>query len=228
MATYERISEAPQRQPRRTHPLAFLIGFLRRPMEVASVIPSSRFLEQAIVRACNAARADVIVELGPGTGGTTRALLAALPEHGRLLAIELIPDFAAMLGEIEDNRLRVHCGSAEDIGLALEKAGLPAPDVVVSGIPFSTMPHGTGQRIVGAIRAQLAPGGCFVAYQARDAVARLATPAMGPPRSEMAWLNIPPMRVFRWDKPVPQPAAHATAAAAASEAVLEAASGTHG
>ena len=56
----------------------FLRGFIQRPTEVGSIIPSSRFLERRVVRIAEVASAHVVVELGPGTGGTTRALLRAM------------------------------------------------------------------------------------------------------------------------------------------------------
>lgn len=75
--------------PARTGPwrerLPFPQGFLRHPAEVGSVIPSSRWLEQRLVRAAGLGRAHVIVELGPGTRGTTRALLRAMPPGARRL-----------------------------------------------------------------------------------------------------------------------------------------------
>ena len=52
--------------------LAFFHGFLKKPGQVGSIIPSSRFLERRIVRAAGIQRARLVVELGPGTGGTTR------------------------------------------------------------------------------------------------------------------------------------------------------------
>ena len=71
--------------PRWEEIVAFLRGFLRDPAGVGSVIPSSRFMERRIVRMADAAHARVIVELGPGPGGTTRALLDAMPADSRLL-----------------------------------------------------------------------------------------------------------------------------------------------
>ena len=85
--------------------IAFLHSFLRRPQQVASVVPSSRFLERRLVSLAGIGHAGLVVELGPGTGGTTRALLAALPAHARLLCIELDPDFAARLVREPDPRL---------------------------------------------------------------------------------------------------------------------------
>jgi phospholipid N-methyltransferase len=182
--------------------LAFLRGFLARPLEVASVVPSSVFLEERVVRAAGLANAHCVVELGPGTGGTTRALLRALAPHARLLAIELNPAFCARLRRrIDDARLTVQAGSAETLAEHLAHRGLPAPDAIISGIPFSTLPSDSAQRIAAAIHACLAPGGRFVAYQLRAHVASYAPPYLGEPTVEWEWRNVPPMRVFRWVKP---------------------------
>ena len=182
--------------------MAFLRGFMAQPMSVASVVPSSPYLEQGVVRACDLARARCVVELGPGTGGSTRALLRAMSPQARLLAIELNPEFSNRLRQRnQDQRLLVQEGSAADLGLHLERWGLPAPDVVVSGIPFSTLPVPVAQSIVAAIKAHLAPGGRFVAYQFRVHVANYTTPEMGEPSFEWEWRNVPPMRVFRWQQP---------------------------
>ena len=61
--------------------LVFFQEFLKHPLQIGSVIPSSRFLERRIVAAAGAASAEVIIELGPGTGGVTRAILRAMSPH---------------------------------------------------------------------------------------------------------------------------------------------------
>jgi phospholipid N-methyltransferase len=199
--------------------LAFLQGFLKKPQEVGSVIPSSRFLERKIVELTGAATARVVVELGPGTGGTTRALLRAMPADARLLAIEINPRFARILRERADPRLIVHEGSAEDLPALLEEHGLAAPDAVVSGIPFSTMPPSLGRRIANAVFASLPSGGRFVAYQVRGRVHDVARPFFGRARVAVELRNFPPMRVYSWTKGEPvvqRPRLRARAASAAS------------
>jgi len=187
-------------RPQHDDRLAFLKGFLRQPRDVGSVIPSSRFLERRMVRMAGVAQAQSVVELGPGTGGTTRAILAAMPESATLLAIELDPTFADHIREIDDRRLIVHQGSAEHLAELIAAHRLRPPDAILSGIPFSTMPQEVGTRIVEAIRDVLAPGGCFVAYQFRGAVADRARPILGEPEVSAEFLNVPPMRVYRWRK----------------------------
>jgi phospholipid N-methyltransferase len=181
--------------------LAFFRGFLRSPEQVGSVVPSSRFLEQRLVRLSGAVRARVIVELGPGTGGTTRALLAAMPADAKLLTIELDARFAELLKEIDDPRLISHAGSAAELGEILDLYKLPPPDAIVSGIPFSTMPREIGNAVLRAVRDRMTPGGVFVAYQFRGHVGRMGRDVLGAPEVEIEALNVPPMRFFRWVRP---------------------------
>jgi phospholipid N-methyltransferase len=182
--------------------LAFFVEFLREPKQIGSVVPSSTFLKRRLIRVGDVHKARTVVELGPGTGGTTQALLEALPRNGKLLAIEIDERFAQIVREeIADPRLIAHQGSAELIAPTLAAHALPAPDLIISGIPFSTMPRAVGERILHAVYGALAPGGRFVAYQMRDRVAVLAREIFGRAEVDMELLNIPPMRVFSWQKP---------------------------
>lgn len=199
------MSEKPETrtdEPRKTEGLAFFKGFLRNPEQVGSIVPSSRFLEKRIIQAAELDQARVIVELGPGTGGTTRAFLRAMPATARHLAIELDAVFIPLLNDIGDARLINHNGNAVDIQAILQHYGLPQPDAVISGIPFSTMPRSTGEAIIKAVWASLVPGGRFVAYQFRGQVADIASTTLGQPDVELELVNIPPMRVYRWCKPL--------------------------
>jgi len=195
-------SETRPLMPQPDHPIAFLRGFLERPKEVGSIIPSSRWMERRITRTAEIANASLVVELGPGTGGTTKALLKAMGPDARLLAIEINPGFCELLTEtIDDPRLIVHQGSAAEIQEALVKHDLEAPDVILSGIPFSTMPRALGLSILHSVRASLKPGGRFVAYQFRDVVHTLGKRVFGPASIQLELFNVPPMRVYRWDMP---------------------------
>ncbi len=187
---------------RRDAPVLFFKSFLERPKEVGSVIPSSRFLERRVARAARLDTAKIVVELGPGTGGTTRALLRHLAPDAHLVAIEINPRLAEQVRtRISDPRLSVYTGSAADIDDALRSQNLGAPDVVVSGIPFSTMPKSLALEILRSVRDALAPGGLFVAYQVRDRVKVLGRMVFGEPRSQLEIRNVPPMRVYRFAKP---------------------------
>ena len=179
----------------------FLRGFARNPAQVGSVVPSSRSLEQRLVREGRIAEARTVVELGPGTGGTTAAFLRAMAPTARLLAIELDREFHEHLcRSLTDPRLILELGNAERLADFLAAHRLPAPDAIVSGIPFSTMPPQVSDRIAAAIAQALRPGGRFVAYQVRAHVAGFVSPYLGEPDKQWEVVNVPPVRVFTWVK----------------------------
>jgi phospholipid N-methyltransferase len=180
--------------------LAFFQGFLKRPREVGSIIPSSRFLERRVTRTARLSDANFAIELGPGTGGTTRSFLASMKPTAKLLAIEINPRFVRVLRRNPDPRLIVELGSATDLRAILDRHGLPAPDAILSGIPFSTMARPLGHEILCAVHDVLEPGGCFVAYQVRDRVETLGREVFGHASVQTVLLNVPPMRVYRWVK----------------------------
>lgn len=180
----------------------FLRGFLRNPAQVGSIIPSSRRLEQRLIREAQMSEARTVVELGPGTGGTTAAFLKSMPSTARLLAIELDENFHSHLSEtIADPRLILELGSAERLADYLSAHRLAPPDAIVSGIPFSTMPPEVSDRVAAAVAKVLRPGGRFVAYQVRAHVAGFVTPYLGAPQRRWEVVNVPPVRVFTWVKP---------------------------
>lgn len=180
--------------------LAFLQQFLKHPLQIASIIPSSRFLERRVVETAGVNSAKTIVELGPGTGGTTREILRAMAWYAKLLTIEINPNFHALVSCMEDDRLIAHLGNAHGLKEIIYMYGLGAPEVVISGIPFSTMSHTSGSQIIEAISSVLAPRGRFVVYQVSKRVASLCQPLLGSGQVEVELFNIPPMQVYRWDK----------------------------
>jgi phospholipid N-methyltransferase len=118
--------------------LEFLRGFVRNPAQVGSVMPSSQHLEQRLVRSAQISQARTVVELGPGTGGTTAAFLQAMLPAAQLLAIELDDCFHHHLRtSIADPRFNLELGSAEHLTGYLVSRRLRAPDAIVSGIPRS-------------------------------------------------------------------------------------------
>jgi phospholipid N-methyltransferase len=180
--------------------IAFFKGFLKRPAEVGSLIPSSRFLERRIVDLANAKSAQAVVELGPGTGGTTRALLRSMPLDAVLLTIEINPRFHNIISAIRDPRLIAHRGCAGDIVEIVSSYEIDPVDAVVSGIPFSIIKPEFGRSIIQSISDLLTPDGRFVAYQFRDRVNSLGREVLGPGRVQLELLNIPPVRVYSWTK----------------------------
>lgn len=182
--------------------LQFLRGFVRHPAQVGSIVPSSHHLEQRLVRSARISDARVVVELGPGTGGTTAAFLQAMCPSAQLLAIELDSEFHQhLLTAIHDPRFNLELGSAERLADFLAARWMPAPDAIISGIPFSTMPPEVSDRLAATIARVLRPGGRFVAYQVRAHVAGFMSPYLGQPDKCWEVMNMPPVRVYTWVKP---------------------------
>ncbi len=179
---------------------AFFQEFLKHPRQIGSIIPSSRFLEQRILDAAGIAEVKTVVELGSGTGGTTRAILRAMPQNAKLLSIEINPHFHTLVSRIQDNRLIAHLGDACRLKEIISQHGLGAPEALISGIPFSTMKQSEASQVIEAISSLLASNGRFVAYQVSNRVETLCRPLLGSGRMTVELLNIPPMRVYKWDK----------------------------
>ena len=183
--------------------IEFLKGFLRNPKEVGSVIPSSRFLTRRVLECGAVDKARMIVELGPGTGVFTGEILKRMRPNAKLVAVEINPTFVRMLrSNYLDPRLSVYEGSASDLEKALIEAGTSQADLVVSGIPFSTLARETRRATLEAARRVLGAGGYFVAYQVRSHVRRFAEPVFGPGETHREFLNLPPMRIYVWQRPV--------------------------
>ena len=178
----------------------FFQEFLKHPLQIGSVIPSSGFLERRVVETAKVKSSRFIVELGPGTGGITRAMLEASGRDFKLLSIEINPNFHAFIKNIRDDRLTAHLGDALHLKEIISQYSLGSPDAIVSGIPFSTMSEKWGSRIIQSVFDVLAPGGRFVAYQLSSRVISLCRPIMGEGEIVLEFFNIPPMRVCCWKK----------------------------
>ncbi|SEC73444.1 Phospholipid N-methyltransferase [Streptomyces sp. 3213] len=177
--------------------------FLRRPLMTGAVAASSRRLASAMTEGIGLEKARLVVELGPGTGVFTDAILARLAPTARLVAIELNPVLAARLSATRrDTRLTVVRGSAAELAAV---AGEPA-DAVVSGLPWTVMPRQQRGRILDAVAEVLTTGGRFTTFAylhaswtppARHFAAELACRFGELERSTVVWPNLPPAFVHR-------------------------------
>ncbi|MEZ6089559.1 MAG: methyltransferase domain-containing protein [Pirellulaceae bacterium] len=163
-------------------------------------MPSSPFLMENLANRDCIREASFVVELGPGAGGTTCAILSQMRADSQLLAIEKTEAFLEALQQIDDPRLTTVIGDASDLADILQKYGNESPDVVVSGIPFSSIPAPVAKAITRSIHQTLKPGGTFIAYQMRNDITRLAEPYFGTARTDSVALNLPPLHVYAWRK----------------------------
>src|SRR6478672_13430215 len=102
----------------------FLKGFIKHPVMVGSIIPSSKAVIDKMLAPVDWANCKLFVEYGPGVGTFTEHVLRRLAPDAVLLTIDTNPDFTAYLGsKIRDSRLRAVTGSAADVREIIDGLG---------------------------------------------------------------------------------------------------------
>jgi phospholipid N-methyltransferase len=155
----------------------FIEGFLRNPVMVGSIVPSSRFTINRMLAPVDWANCKLFVEYGPGVGTFCRPVLDRLGRDGQLIVIDTNPLFIDYLRRtITDSRFIPVLGSAADVEDIVRAHGHDKADYVLSGLPFSTLPDGVGPAIASATYRVIRKGGAFLVYQftpkAREFMAR--------------------------------------------------------
>ena len=175
----------------------FLRGFLKHPVMVGSIIPSSRVLIERMLKPVDWETTKLFVEYGPGVGTFTRPILEKLGENAKLIAIDTNPDFIRFLRKsIDDPRLVAVAGSAADVEAIIAEHGFANADYVLSGLPFSTLPPGIGDDIAQATAKVIRPGGAFLVYQFSPKVLNFIAPWFDRVDRGFEWINVPPARLF--------------------------------
>ena len=181
----------------RQQALLFARNFFKHPKMLGSIIPSSRFLIEQLMRQIDWRRARVIVEYGPGVGTISTEILKRMSPDATLVVIEMNRDFVRFLREsVQDRRFHVVDGSAADVAQVLKGLGLERADYVLSGIPFSTMPPEVRESILNATRQVLRADGRFLVYQFSREVERHLKRIFSEVRSGFEPLNIPPASLW--------------------------------
>jgi phosphatidylethanolamine/phosphatidyl-N-methylethanolamine N-methyltransferase len=141
----------------------FFSSWLRAPLKVASIVPSSRQLGAAIARQIDPARPGWVVELGAGTGPVTEQLLARGVPPSRLLVVERDPVLVRFLRERYPEPQLVE-GDAFRLPELLAHYGVDRVHSVVCGIPLLSMPKADAAQLVNACRDVLEPDGALYQY----------------------------------------------------------------
>jgi phospholipid N-methyltransferase len=175
----------------------FLRGFIKHPVMVGSVIPSSKVLIDKMLEPVDWENCKLFVEYGPGVGTFTGHVLQRLAPDGTLIAIDTNADFTSYLRrKFADSRLFPVTGSAADVRQIMADCGFEHADYVLSGLPFSTLPPGIGPKIAQETAAALRPGGAFLVYQFSPKVREFLVPHFDRVDRGFEWINIPPAQLF--------------------------------
>ena len=186
-----------------TDRLRFLRAFVANPRQVGAVLPTSRSAVRDMLDLADLAAAGLVVELGAGTGSQTGQILERLGPGARLVALEIDPALADLLSaRYDDPRLRVVCGSAEQLAAHLDGE---RADVVVCALPFTSLEQGLRRRILDELPRALAATGTAVVIQYSPLIESELRRRFGSVRRRISPLNVPPAWLFACSAPVTAP-----------------------
>jgi phosphatidylethanolamine/phosphatidyl-N-methylethanolamine N-methyltransferase len=174
----------------------FIRSWFERPLSTGAVTPSGRILARAMARYVDPKSAGPVVELGPGTGPVTDALVEAGVQPSRLVLVESNPTFCRILRTRYPEATLVQ-GDAYSMRRLLEALLLQPAAAVVSGLPLITKPIKMRMRLIRDAFDLMVPGGPFVQFTysvASPLPKRLG--GFSVEASERIWMNIPPARVW--------------------------------
>lgn len=175
----------------------FLKRWAANPLQMGSVVPSSRALGRRIAAQVRRSGDEVVVELGAGTGAVSRALLDGGVPPDRLVVVEIVPDMARHLARTLPG-VTVIEGDAFALSEALPKALHGKVGTAICGIPLVLLPLEQQRRFVAAVEA-VAPGRGFLLYS-YCVTSPLPSHTLGLTAKREAWtpLNFPPASVWRY------------------------------
>ena len=177
-----------------TERLLFLRAFGTHPRQVGAVLPTSRRAVRDMLDMADLSSADLVVELGAGTGVYTREILARVSANARVVAFERDPRLAHLLTERwQDPRLEVRCDSAENLGDYLNGG---KADVIVSGLPFTSLEAGVRRRILDQLVQAVAPDGVALVLQYSPFIQPELRRLFPSVKRRVSLLNVPPAVLF--------------------------------
>ena len=178
----------------------FIRSWIERPLSIGAVKPSSKMLARTMARYVDPHSEGPVVELGPGTGPVTEALVAAGIAPARLVLLEFNPTFCRILRARYPEATLVQ-GDAYSLRSVLEKLLLQPAAAFVSGLPLVTKPMATRERLLRDAFDLMQPGAPFVQFT-YSVTSPLPTRLGGfsAQASERIWMNLPPARVWVYRK----------------------------
>jgi len=179
--------------------LRFLRALMTRPKNIGAIAPSSRGLARAIAARIDPAKSGPVLELGPGTGVITEAILQRGVAPGRLILVEYDPEMAACLTRRFEG-VRVIEGDAFDLGRTLGPLASQPFSGIVSGLPLLNFPAIRRRAYVEGVCRLLEPGAPFVQFSYGVNAPVAPPPNFGVERAALVWANLPPARVWVYRK----------------------------
>jgi phosphatidylethanolamine/phosphatidyl-N-methylethanolamine N-methyltransferase len=178
----------------------FLRSWIEKPLHMGAVMPSGRVLARTMAQYVDVGSSDPVVELGPGTGAITNALIEHGVDQKRLVLVEYNPGFCALLRDRYPQATVVQ-GDAYTLRDSLWNILAAPAAAVVSGLPLVTKPMLTRLKLIRDAFSALAPGAPFVqfTYSVAPPIPK-SLPGVSTEASERIWMNLPPARVWVYRK----------------------------
>jgi phosphatidylethanolamine/phosphatidyl-N-methylethanolamine N-methyltransferase len=174
----------------------FIRSWIERPLSIGAVTPSGKLLARTMARYVDPNSSGPVVELGPGTGPVTEALVEAGVDPARLVLVEFNPSFCHILRTRYPEATLVQ-GDAYSMRRLLETLLIQPAAAVVSGLPLITKPIKMRLRLIRDAFDLMLPGAPFVQFTysvASPLPKRLG--GFSVEASERIWMNLPPARVW--------------------------------
>ena len=193
----DRSHARPRLEERLADEARFIKTWFDNPVLTGAVSPSGRFLARMMARAVDPAGTAPIVELGPGTGPITQALLRRGVDPRRLVLVEFDGAFCRLLRR-RFPLVQVVQGDAYDLRQSLRGVLVEPAAAVVSSLPLLNKPDAQRLSLLEDAFALMGAGGSFVqfTYGANSPVPRVAHSPFEAEMSPPVWLNLPPARVW--------------------------------
>lgn len=131
--------------------LQFLQAFLKNPLKVGAIAPSSPELAAEMLSGIQPDDHNIVLELGVGTGAITKFLRNAVPSRDSYLGIELDRDLVKTLNENFPD-MNIVCGSAADAYSIHKELGLGKVRYVVCCLPFVSLPKDISDDVLAEIQ----------------------------------------------------------------------------
>jgi phosphatidylethanolamine/phosphatidyl-N-methylethanolamine N-methyltransferase len=178
----------------------FLRSWIEKPLHMGAVMPSGRVLARTMAQYVDIDSDAPVIELGPGTGAITNALIAHGVDQKRLVLVEYNPGFCALLRDRYPQATIVQ-GDAYALRDSLWNVLSAPASAVVSGLPLVTKPMLTRLKLIRDAFVAMAPGSPFVqfTYSVAPPIPK-SLPGVSTEASERIWMNLPPARVWVYRK----------------------------
>ena len=173
----------------------FLRGFVKHPVMVGSVIPSSKILIEKMLEPVDWDECKLFVEYGPGVGTFTQHILDRLAPDATLLTIDTNPDFTPISAQIRDSRLRPVTGSAATCARSWPISSSRTPITCCRACPYRPCRPESG-RPSPRLPPMPCAGRAFLVYQFSPKVRRFIAPHFERIDRDFEWRNVPPATLF--------------------------------